>query len=101
MTSSLAPDDPETLAFDATIDSGGSDVVLSKTYFYPEGGGQPADRGTVGGLDVLDVRETDGEVVHTVDGSLEADRAVECAVDPQFRRYCRRAHTASPAPYSA
>jgi alanyl-tRNA synthetase len=101
MTSSLAPDDPETLAFDATVDSGGSDVVLSKTYFYPEGGGQPADRGTVGGLDVLDVRETDGEVVHTVDGSLEADRAVECAVDPQFRRYCRRAHTASHALYGA
>ena len=101
MTSSLAPDDPETLAFDATVDSGGSDVVLSKTYFYPKGGGQPADRGTVGGLDVLDVRETDGEVVHTVDGSLEADRAVECAVDPQFRRYCRRAHTASHALYGA
>ena len=101
MTSSLAPDNPETLAFDATVDSGGSDVVLSKTYFYPEGGGQPADRGTVGGLDVLDVRETDGEVVHTVDGSLEADRAVECAVDPQFRRYCRRAHTASHALYGA
>ena len=101
MTSSLAPDDPETLAFDATVDSGGSDVVLSKTYFYPEGGGQPADRGTVGGFDVLDVRETDGEVVHIVDGSLEADRAVECAVDPQFRRYCRRAHTASHALYGA
>ena len=101
MTSSLAPDDPETLAFDATVDSGDSDVVLSKTYFYPEGGGQPADRGTVGSLDVLDVRETDGEVVHTVDGSLEADRAVECAVDPQFRRYCRRAHTASHALYGA
>ena len=101
MTSSLAPDDPETLAFDATVDSGGSDVVLSKTYFYPEGGGQPADRGTVGGLNVLDVRETNGEVVHTVDGSLEADRAVECAVDPQFRRYCRRAHTASHALYGA
>ena len=101
MTSSLAPDDPETLAFDATVDSGGGDVILSKTYFYPEGGGQPADRGTVGGLDVLDVRETDGEVVHTVDGSLEADRAVECAVDPQFRRYCRRAHTASHALYGA
>jgi alanyl-tRNA synthetase len=101
MTSSLAPDDPETLAFDATVDSGGSDVVLSETYFYPEGGGQPADRGTVGGLDVLDVRETNGEVVHTVNGSLEADRAVECAVDPQFRRYCRRAHTASHALYGA
>jgi alanyl-tRNA synthetase len=101
MTSSLAPDDPETLAFEATVESGGSDVVLSETYFYPEGGGQPADRGTVDGLDVLDVQERDGEVVHTLDGTVEAGRTVECAVDPEFRRYCRRAHTASHALYGA
>ena len=101
MTSSLAPDDPETLAFEATVESGGSGVVLSETYFYPEGGGQPADRGTVDGLDVLDVQERDGEVVHTLDGTVEAGRTVECAVDPEFRRYCRRAHTASHALYGA
>ena len=101
MTSSLAPDNPETLAFEATVESGGSGVVLSETYFYPEGGGQPADRGTVDGLDVLDVQERDGEVVHTLDGAVEAGRTVECAVDPEFRRYCRRAHTASHALYGA
>ena len=101
MTASRAAAEPNVLEFEATVEDGGREVVLSETYFYPEGGGQPADRGTVGGLDVLDVRETDGEVVHTVDGSLEADQAVECAVDPQFRRYCRRAHTASHALYGA
>ncbi|PSP92563.1 hypothetical protein BRD07_01505 [Halobacteriales archaeon QS_9_68_42] len=101
MTSSLAPDDPETLAFEATVESGGSGVVLSETYFYPEGGGQPADRGTVDGLDVLDVQERNGEVVHTLDGTVEAGRTVECAVDSEFRRYCRRAHTASHALYGA
>ena len=101
MTSSLAPGDPETLAFEATVESGGSGVVLSETYFYPEGGGQPADRGTVDGLDVLDVQERDGEVIHTLDGTLEAGRTVECAVDPEFRRYYRRAHTASHALYGA
>ena len=72
MALSSAPDDPETLAFDATVDSGGSDVVLSETYFYPEGGGQPADRGTIDGVEVLDVRTRDGEVVHVLDSALEA-----------------------------
>ena len=101
MALSSAPDDPETLAFEATVDSGGSDVVLSETYFYPEGGGQPADRGTIDGVEVLDVRTRDGEVVHVLDSALEAGRAVEGAVDPQFRRYCRRAHTASHVLYGA
>ncbi len=101
MTRSLAPDDPETLAFEATVERGGSEVVLSETYFYPEGGGQPADRGTVGGLAVRDVQARDGAVVHVLDGELEAGRTVEAAVDPDFRRYCRRAHTASHALYGA
>ena len=101
MAGSLAPDDPETLAFEATVERGGSEVVLSETYFYPEGGGQPPDRGTVGGRPVRDVQTRDGAVVHTVDGELEAGRTVEAAIDPAFRRYCRRAHTASHALYGA
>jgi len=101
MAQSSAPDDPETIAFEATVESGGPDVALSETYFYPEGGGQPADRGTVDGIEVLDVQKRNGEVVHVLDGSLEAGRTVECAVDPEFRRYCRRAHTASHALYGA
>ena len=101
MTLSNAPDDPETLAFEATVERGGSEVILSETYFYPEGGGQPADRGTLGGLEVLDVQETDAGVVHVVDGELPAGRTVEGAVDPAFRRYCMRAHTASHALYGA
>ena len=101
MAGSKAPDDPETHAFEATVESGGSEVVLSETYFYPEGGGQPADRGTLGGLEVLDVQATADGVVHVVDGSLAAGETVEAAIDPAFRRYCRRAHTASHALYGA
>ena len=101
MARSKAPDDPETLAFEATVETGGAEVVLSETYFYPEGGGQPADRGTLDGLEVLDVQATDVGVVHVVDGSLEAGETVEGAVDPEFRRYCRRAHSASHALFGA
>ena len=56
-------------------------VVLDRTAFYPEGGGQPADHGTLGGAAVCDVRERDGEVVHFCDGALEVGCEVEGHVD--------------------
>ena len=45
-------------------DKGSWEVVLDRTAFYPEGGGQPADQGLLGGAAVTDVRERDGEIVH-------------------------------------
>ena len=55
-------------------------VVLSRTAFYPEGGGQPADRGTIAGIPVLDVQEAEGEVLHVLAGPAPSGR-VEGAVD--------------------
>ena len=101
MASSKAADDPETLEFEATVEHGGSDVVLSETYFYPKGGGQPADRGTIGGHEVLDVRSDGEHIVHVLDGRLTAGETVTGIVDPSFRRYCMRAHTASHVLYGA
>ncbi|MFB6118936.1 DHHA1 domain-containing protein [Halosegnis sp.] len=101
MTASRAPAEPETLTFETTVEEGGREVTLAETYFYPEGGGQPADRGRVGGHEVLDVQERDGAVVHFLDGNLSAGETVTARVDPEFRRYCRRAHTASHALYGA
>ncbi|MDW8097885.1 MAG: DHHA1 domain-containing protein [Anaerolineae bacterium] len=49
-------------------------VVLDQTAFYPEGGGQPADRGTLNGVPVVDVRMIDGHVWHVLAGELEAKR---------------------------
>lgn len=98
---SRASAEPYTLDFEARVESGGEAVVLSETYFYPEGGGQPADRGTVGGVDVLDVQHRDGEVVHTLAEPVAEGREVACRVDPEFRQYCQRAHTASHALYGA
>lgn len=45
-------------------------AVTSDTVFYPEGGGQPADRGTMGGVDVVDVQKVDGIVRHYLAGEL-------------------------------
>jgi alanyl-tRNA synthetase len=103
MAESKAPAEPYTLSFEATVESGGREVVLTETYFYPEGGGQPADRGTIGEVRVEDVRGTDDGIVHTLAEPLDVDPGgtVDCHVDPTFRTYCMRAHTASHVLYGA
>ena len=45
-------------------------VTLDATAFYPEGGGQACDIGTLGGTNVLDVQEENENVIHLCDGSL-------------------------------
>ena len=42
------------------------EILLDKTIFYPEGGGQSGDRGTINGVPLLDVREKNGEIYHLV-----------------------------------
>ena len=56
-------------------------VTLDQTAFYPEGGGQPADRGTLGGAKVLDVQERAGEIVHTCDRALPVGEKVAGELD--------------------
>jgi alanyl-tRNA synthetase len=50
----------------AGVDAGKPWAVLEDALLYPEGGGQPADRGTVNGVAVLDVQKKDGVVRHTL-----------------------------------
>ncbi len=49
-------------------------VVLADTILYPEGGGQPADRGWIGGVPVEDVRTVEGQVRHYLGGAPPAGR---------------------------
>lgn len=59
----------------------GWDVVLDDTAFYPEGGGQPADHGTLGGAAVQDVHRRDGVIVHETDRPLPVGETVQGAID--------------------
>ncbi|BAL01848.1 hypothetical protein OBV_46490 [Oscillibacter valericigenes Sjm18-20] len=51
-------------------------VVLDRTAFYPEGGGQPADQGSLGGVNVLDVHEKDGVIFHICEKPVEIGEIV-------------------------
>ncbi|AAV45537.1 alanyl-tRNA synthetase [Haloarcula marismortui ATCC 43049] len=78
-------------------------VVLTDTYFYAEGGGQPADRGTLDGVAVVDVQHRNGDIVHELaePPTFGPGETVEGQVDTAFRTYCMRAHTASHVLYGA
>jgi len=56
-------------------------VVLDESAFYPEGGGQPSDVGTLGDAKVTEVHEKDGELLHYTDKALEVGAKVEGKID--------------------
>lgn len=60
-------------------------VVLDNTAFYPEGGGQPADRGTLNGIEVLHVEEVDGEIRHMVAESLSVTQEIDGVINWERR----------------
>lgn len=59
----------------------GWDICLDQTAFYPEGGGQPYDTGTLGGVKVLEVHQRESHVVHTCQAPLEVGSQVEGSID--------------------
>ena len=63
----------------------GFEVILDQTAFYPEGGGQAADTGTLGAVRVLDVRERDGAIVHLCDGPVTVGQTLEGTIDYNLR----------------
>ena len=65
----------EASILDIVEENGQIKVILDQTIFYPEGGGQPADKGTINNIQVLDVQETKGIVYHTVAARPKGPRA--------------------------
>ena len=59
----------------------GYTVTLDRTAFYPEGGGQPADHGTLDGAAVTDVHEKNGVIFHNVDRAVEIGKTVSGSID--------------------
>ncbi|MFC7177252.1 alanyl-tRNA editing protein [Halosegnis marinus] len=99
MTDALYLDDSSVRTFDATVTRALDDrVVLDRTHFYPEGGGQPADRGTLAAdgeaWTVTDVQKRD-TVYHHVSGEPPAEgTVVRGELDGERRDTLTRYHTA-------
>lgn len=85
-------------SFDALVllseqKDGETRVVLDQTAFFPEQGGQYADRGTLGGANVLDVQLENGIIYHTVDRPLQEGEAVHGEIDWKTRFDRMQNHT--------
>lgn len=104
MTERLYEDNAYEVAFSAEVISvtpvkNGAEVVLSRTCFFPEEGGQSADRGTLMGFPVIDVQISDGVITHTV-GAVDACDAfrvgetVTGQIDWEFRFRNMQMHSA-------
>ena len=83
----------ETEVVSSGVADGHPFVVLADTVLFPEGGGQPADRGTVGGVAVVDVRRVDGAIRHVLAGPAPSG-AVTVVLDWARRFDHMQQHTA-------
>lgn len=98
MTRRLYRDDALLLEFDAQVlsvekhDSAWA-VALDRTAFYPEGGGQPADHGTLDNIQVSDVQEAGDRVIHITAAPLPEGRMVHGIVDGYRRHDFMQQHT--------
>ncbi|QRV17018.1 alanine--tRNA ligase [Haloterrigena salifodinae] len=103
-TEKLYYDDQQRTQFEAVVldvfeREEGYDVVLDQTMFYPEGGGQPADTGTLStddtAAEVTDVQIEDGVILHRADENPGKGEFVNGQIDGGRRRQLMRHHTAT------
>ncbi|MFC6719654.1 alanine--tRNA ligase [Natrialbaceae archaeon GCM10025810] len=103
-TERLYYDDQQRTQFEAVVldvfeREDGYDVVLDQTMFYPEGGGQPADRGTLATdertVEVEDVQIEAGVILHRTSANPGKGELVKGQIDAARRRQLMRHHTAT------
>ena len=97
MTQRLYRDDPYLLEFEARVvgrreHEGRPAVVLDRTAFYAESGGQPWDLGRLGGASVLAVVDAGDAILHVLDRPLDEGATVRGQVDAARRRDHREQH---------
>lgn len=98
MTEKLYYQNSHLFEFDAVVldcreEKKGYSVVLDRTAFFPEGGGQLADTGTLGEVRVLDVHEKGGEIRHYTDAPIAVGERVRGCLDAEQRRRRMQNHS--------
>lgn len=81
------------VVMDSFVRDGRSVIVLDRTCFFPEGGGQPSDTGSIGGAYVDYVCEEGDEILHFADRTFEKGTEVDCSVDFERRFLHMQIHT--------
>ena len=99
MTEKLYYKDAYIKNFTATVISStelanGYEVVLDRTAFFPEEGGQYADTGRIDGVTVKDAEERAGVIYHKTDAPLKVGSEVQCTLDFDERFEKMQCHTA-------
>ena len=69
-------------------------VILDKTAFFPEGGGQSSDKGEIDGIEVFDVQIKDGVIYHFTLSAVEPGKTVKCSIDFERRFSFMQNHSA-------
>lgn len=69
------------------------DVILDKTAFFPEGGGQAPDKGLIGGAEVIDVQMKDEIIIHKTASELKCGETVKGEIDWELRFNRMQRHT--------
>jgi alanyl-tRNA synthetase len=95
MTDRLYYNDSYLIEFQARVVDAGAEqkrIYLDRSAFYPASGGQPFDIGKLGGVDVIDVIDEDGRLVHVLSGPLDASE-VTGAIDWRRRFDHMQQHT--------
>ena len=90
MTEKLFYEDSHMISFSAIVEACEQvnehyEAVLTRTAFFPEGGGQYADTGFIDGVRVLDVQEKNGKIYHTVEQALPVGKEVTGEIDWEER----------------
>ncbi len=100
MTAELFLEDAYLREFSAGVEGlNGREVILERTVFYPGGGGQPADKGSLGvgpiQASVVDVRREGGDIIHVLDGAIPGTvKELNGTLDWERRHAHMRYHTA-------
>src|SRR4051812_19714935 len=100
MTEEIFREEPYRTEAEATVvayDAGG--IVLDRTVFYPRGGGQAGDSGTIGSIVIADTVKSDGRILHVAapdqNTACVPGEKVRIAIDWTKRHRHMRFHTAT------
>ncbi len=98
ITKKLYYNDSYIFKFDATVlscvkSADCYNIILDKTAFFPEGGGQKADIGTIGNAKIFDVQEINGEILHYSKTPLNVNEKYNCEIDFNVRFHRMQQHS--------